>query len=198
MSARHPAGFTLLEILVALVVLGFLMVGLSEGTRFGLRAWKMQTQLADERGGLDAVDRTICDLVTHMDPGSATRASTLQGSASRVAFTSDLPMAAAGLPSRRADMLLTVDAAHSLVLLWTPHLHAKRFGPAPPPQQAELLQNVDRIEVLYWKINSGGWRKTWTGRDLPGLVRFRIVFRAGDWRRWPDIVAAPVLDRQGD
>lgn len=196
MTQRHlAAGFTLLEILVALVVLGFLMVGLTQGTRFGLRAWGMQTRMIDQRGELDAVDRTMRRLVARMDPGSPTRDSTLRGTGSRVAFRSDLPMAAAGPASRRADMLLTVDGAHRLVLRWTPHLHAARFGPAPAPEDAELLRGVDRIEVSYWAGGGAVWQTTWTGRDLPALIRFRIVFPEGDPRRWPDIVAAPVLDR---
>ena len=72
-------------------MLGFLIVGLSEGTRFGLQAWHMQTRVIGGRGELDAVDRTMRTLVAQMDPGSATRDSTLRGTATRVAFTSDLP-----------------------------------------------------------------------------------------------------------
>ena len=37
------AGFTLLEIMVALVVFGLLVLGLGQGVDFGLRAWGRQT-----------------------------------------------------------------------------------------------------------------------------------------------------------
>ena len=40
MKARTAAGFTLLEVLVALAVFGFLLVGLSQTVRFGLTAWR--------------------------------------------------------------------------------------------------------------------------------------------------------------
>jgi type II secretory pathway pseudopilin PulG len=36
---RQPNGFTLLEILVALIVLDFLVVGLGQGVRTGLHLW---------------------------------------------------------------------------------------------------------------------------------------------------------------
>jgi general secretion pathway protein J len=188
-------GFTLLEILVALVVMGFLMIGLSQGTRFGLQALAMQSRDIDRYGDLDAVDRTTRRLIARMDPGSATRNATLRGTASSVAFTSDLPMAASGGSASRADMLLIVDASHRLTLRWTPHLHATRFGPAPRPQEAELLQGVDRIEFGYWQTGGSNWQAAWTGRDLPALIRLRIVFPTQDPRSWPDIVAAPLLDR---
>lgn len=191
----NERGFTLLEILVALVVMGFLMVGLSEGTRFGLRAWAMQNRDIERYGDLDAVDRTMRRLIARMDPGSATRGATLRGTVSGVAFTSDLPMAAPDGASSRADMLLTVDAAHRLVLRWIPHLHAIRFGPAPQSQEAELLPGVDRIEFGYWPAGGQHWQSNWTGRDLPALIRLRIVFAAQDPRSWPDIIAAPLLDR---
>ena len=184
-------GFTLLEILVALVVMGFLMVGLSQGTRFGMQALSMQSRDIDRYGDLDAVDRTARRLIARMDPGSATRNATLRGTASGVAFTSDLPIPNA----ERADMLLTVDAGHRLVLRWMPHLHATRFGPAPLPQETELLPGVDRIELGYWPEGGRDWQTAWTGRDLPALIRLRIVFPARDPRSWPDIVAAPLLDR---
>ncbi len=41
---RHQGGFTLLEMLVALTVLGFLMVGLNEGVRTGLGMWSRQAR----------------------------------------------------------------------------------------------------------------------------------------------------------
>jgi general secretion pathway protein J len=38
MRTATSAGFTLLEILVALIVFGFVMVGLTQGVQFGLHA----------------------------------------------------------------------------------------------------------------------------------------------------------------
>jgi prepilin-type N-terminal cleavage/methylation domain-containing protein len=41
-SHGHPAGFTLLEILIALAILGFILLSLGQGLRFGLTAWGIQ------------------------------------------------------------------------------------------------------------------------------------------------------------
>ena len=197
MTRDRMGGFTLLEVLVALVVMGFLLAGLSQGTRFGLRAWDIQARMIDQNGELDAVDRTLRRLIQQLDPGNATTGSTLAGTARRMVFTSDLPMAAV-TATRRADMILAVDAAHRLMLAWTPHLHVVRIGPPPAPQATELLRGVDRLEIGYWRRDGvGGWLNRWPDRELPALIRIRIVFVEGDARRWPDIVAAPMLGRQG-
>jgi general secretion pathway protein J len=56
---RRQSGFTLLEMLVALVVLGFLMVGLTQGLRAGLTMWGAQTRRVGETADLDAGARVL-------------------------------------------------------------------------------------------------------------------------------------------
>jgi general secretion pathway protein J len=198
---RRQGGFTLLEILVALVVLGFLVVGLTQGVHFGLRAWELQARTIGRREDLDSIDRTLRRLIENMDPGTSTDPLALQGRATGLAFTTDLPMAVpayagTSLPIRRADVSLGVDAAHRLVLRWTPHLHAVRFGPAPAPLVSELLRGIDHLDLAYrGAAAGGGWQSSWNQAALPGLVRIRLIFAEGDPRRWPDVVAAPVRDR---
>ncbi len=188
------AGFTLLEILVALVVLGFIMTGLAQGVRFGLRAWDTQTRIIDERGELDAVDRVVRRLVERMEPGRDREPARVQGTANSLAFTSELPIAAAAI-ARQADVAILVSGGR-LLLRWTPHSRVQRLGPPPPPAEEELLSGVNRVEFSYWGP-AGVWTSAWTEQTLPALVRMRVVFPEGDRRRWPDIVAAPLRDRIG-
>jgi general secretion pathway protein J len=191
MNAGRAAGFTLLEILVALVVLGFLMVGLSQGVRFGLTAWGMQQRIIGRRGDLDATDRVLRQLIGQMDPGTRTDPPKVAGTRSQFAFTSALPVMAGG---ESADMLLMVDPAHRFLLRWTPHLHATRTAPPPPPRTEELLGGIDGVRFAYWRPSPGGgsWVGEWDGKTLPALVRIQIVFPEKDRRHWPEIVAAPL------
>lgn len=193
----RQGGFTLLEILVALIVLGLIVIGLAQGVQFGLRAWDAQARTIARREDLDAVDRTLRRLVEAMDPGSSAEPLTIAGTARSVAFTTSLPMFAAALPTRRADVALGVDAAHRLMLRWTPHLHAVLLAPAMA-QETELLRGVDHLEIAYWAGTAGGWQASWNLPLPPGLVRIRLVFAKGDARRWPDIVAAPMREPEAD
>ena len=45
----QPNGFTLLEVLVALTVLGFLLIGLAQGVHFGVLAWGTEVRLTERQ-----------------------------------------------------------------------------------------------------------------------------------------------------
>jgi general secretion pathway protein J len=189
------AGFTLLEILVALAVLGFLLIGLVQGSRFVLFGWERHNRLLERNADLDAIDRTLRHVIEQAKPGSDWEKLVFTGTASSVTFTSVMPISAGEPPTRRADVELIVDARHRLLLVWTPHLHATRTGRGPQPQSTEILQGVERLELAYLSATqAGGWTRVWHDSMPPRLVRIRIVFADANHPRWPDIVAAPMID----
>lgn len=199
MNARNDAeaGFTLLEIIVALVVLGVLLATLSQGVHFGFLAWGRQDQSLRTGEALQATDRTLRRLVEQADPGTGRSGAMLAGRAHAMAFTSTLPIGHDGAPSE-ADISLAVDHDGRLVLSWLPHLHARRLQGAPPPHVSVLLDHVDGLELSYWSDSTGQWSRGWRENTLPDLVRIRITFPEHDPRHWPDIVAAPVREQASD
>jgi general secretion pathway protein J len=189
-NGHGQAGFTLLELMVALVVLGFLMVGLTEGSRFGFRAWKHQSDMIADHDQMDAIDRTLRQLLTQVQMRPATEPGEL-------AFTGTLP-AAVALGTRRADMSLLVDKDHQLVLQWTPHRHEIPFSGPPLPTTTILLRDVGRMDVGYWHggdpSNAGdqsGWNDQANANETPKLIKLTIQFPPGDRRNWPPIVISP-------
>ena len=188
------SGFTLLELLVALVVFGFVLAGLVGGLRFGLRAQDTQSRTIAEEADLGGTDRLLRNLVAEMDPGTAQEPPQITGGAHAVAFMTDLGRAAAGFgQDGSAEVGLGVDSQKQLVLRWQPVIHAVRLRPAPPPGTAVLLTGVEGVEFSFWGHGQGGagtWQTTWVERGLPPLVRIRLRFPPDSHRSWPDIVAA--------
>ncbi len=185
-------GFTLLEILVALVVFGFVASGMAQGVRFGLQAWGTQSRRLAQQGDMDAVDRALRRLIEDVDAGEQDQPSTLQGAAHTLSMLTRLP-AGFGAESSEASVAIGVDAEQRLVLRATPQPHAERLRPQNATQ-AVLLDHVDHIDVSYYG-EAHTWATSWQAPTLPGLVRLRIVFPKGDPRHWPDLVAAPMQSR---
>jgi general secretion pathway protein J len=191
--ACGDGGFTLLETLVALVVLGFLMVGLTRGVETGLALWHAQSRRIGEAADLDAAERTLRNLLSGIptNPGNATsNTNAFDGSPHRLVYVGDLPT---GLgTSRRADIDLELQGRR-LVVSWTPHRHEISSGPPPKPVVTELAEGVTRLELSYWGSTApdqpAAWHGQWQGQP-PDLIRVRVSFAEGDRRHWPDLIVA--------
>lgn len=186
-------GFTLLEILVALVVFGFVMSGLAQGVRFGFQAWGTQTRRLAQQGDMDAVDRALRRLIEGVDPGEEDEPATLQGTAHAVSMLTRLP-AGFDAADSQASVAVGVDGGGRLVLRAMPQPHAERLRPQAVIE-AVLLDHVDHIDISYYGETTHAWSTAWQAPVPPGLLRLRIVFPKGDPRHWPDLVVAPMQSR---
>jgi general secretion pathway protein J len=182
--ASSPAGFTLMEVLVALLVLGLLLAGLTQGTRFGTMAWRRQSDMVAERDQLDAIDRTLRQLIA----GSLLRNSE---NPDQLSFTGALPEAV-GLAGRRADMTLLVDDHHQLTLRWSPRRHERLLSGPLPTTDTRLLDNVERIDIAYWhngdNATPAGWRQDGDDAAASQLVKLTVIFAESDKRHWPSVI----------
>ena len=195
----RQSGFTLLELLVALVVLGLLVLGLTQGVRAGLTMWGAQTRRVGETGELDAGARVLRGLLGGIStpPAGAVGGGTagtmkLEGHSDSLAFVGDLPT---GLgTARRANITLELVQGRR-VLRWTPHRHELMTAPEPEAIETELIGGVESLGFAYWGSPSAdqpaGWQAQWDGSNIPELIRVRLAFAKGDRRRWPDLIAAP-------
>jgi len=177
---------------VALVVLGFVLAAVGQGVQFGLRATGLQSRQIAAEADIDAVDRLLRRLIEQADPGYGGDAPEFTGSSGSLGLTTVLNESTAPV-----DAVLRVEAGR-LLLRYAPHLHAIRLGPPPIPTAVVLLDGVQRVEFGYWgaaaRGEAGRWLAEWTQKDIPALVRIRLVMVPAR-PSWPDIVAATARQR---
>jgi general secretion pathway protein J len=192
-KARASAGFTLLEIVVALAVFGLLLVGLSQTVRFGLAAWRQDARISDGKTDMEAVDRSLRAIIENLSPGDESGQPSITGAANSLTGTTRLRVPGSGLTAIRIEAGLAV-SGNRLVLRWRPYHHWQPFTPPPRPQETELIGGVARLVIEYW-LPSGTWASSWEQPDLPLLIRLHLTFAGDNPPHWPDIIAAPRLSR---
>lgn len=179
-------GFTLLELLIAVAVLGMLLVLLNQGVDFGLHATALQAHRQARSADLPAVDAALRRLIANADPGIYPEPSPFEGTGTSLVLLTLVP-GPDGVPQPTDATLLV--AAGQLRLRWTRHRHVERFGPAPPAQTLVLLDGVTAIQFDYFDRAKAVWQSVWQGDALPALVRLRLVFAQSD-RHWPPLIVA--------
>lgn len=190
-------GFTLLEVLVALGLIGLLAGGLQQAMHGFAREYAAQSRERTAGNNVAVVDHLLRGLIAQAQPGSFTgEAPDFTGGADRMGFTTALPAPADASGVTAADVVLLVDPAHRLSLSWRAHWR-NWIGPPRTPAQTVLLDDVARLDIAYWQPATGGgaWVSPWTQRTLPPLVRLRIAFPPGAARPDLEIVAATRRDR---
>jgi general secretion pathway protein J len=194
------AGFTLLEVIVALAVFGFLFIALNAGTRTGFALWNAQTRRVAQSDELDATVRVLRTMLSEIPllPIAATQtvpqAIAIKGDSDQLVFVGNLPTGLGAV--RLADIALKLKGGR-LVIDWTPHRHVQAGAPPVTPTETALLGGVEGLELAYFGADTprqpGFWHAKWTAPGLPELIRVRLRFGKRDPRRWPELIVAPQL-----
>jgi general secretion pathway protein J len=195
---KDDRGFTLLEIIVALVVLGFVLAGLAQATRFGIAAWGLEAHMADNAASLERMDRILRRLIEQASAPIAADDKPFAGQEHTMLFMTLLPDQPPTRPIRHAQISIGVDDRHRLVLRWQARPNATLIGLEPPRQEVVLAEGLERIDLAYRQAagDGGKWSKTWTDSTLPAVVQIHFVLAKG-LHRWPDMQVATMLDANG-
>ncbi len=184
MRARE-AGYTLLEMLVALVVFGLVMAGIAQSFRFGLAAFRQSAQRGAVPEDFAAMDGALTGIIAAALPDSMT------GQPSGLSFTTRLPPGA-GIGKGLADAAVEMAPGGTLVLRYAPHPPGLPLTPPPPARMELLASGVETLSLSYLAARQNGppaWSGTWSGKGLPLLIRLHLRLNGMDW---PDLVIAPV------
>lgn len=200
-AARRPgaeAGFTLIEMIVVVVVLGFVVAGLAQAARFGIHAWDRESRLADQAAERERVERVLRSLIEQAAAPMAADDKPFTGEAHRVVFITRMPDQPPVGVTRRAEVALGINDQHELVLRWRPHPNAVALFPEKPPTDIVLAEHVDHLDLTYRQSSGDGgkWVQSWGDSNLPALVQLHIVPQ-GSARRWPVMLIPTMIDTNG-
>ena len=200
---RSSAGFTLLELLIAITLLSLLLAALFGGLRLGARAWERSEERLDESARLQVVQNFLRERLAQAYPLTAENQVgrlrlAFEGTADALRFVTVMP---AYLGTGFAELVLAVEdrsETRDLVVQW------RRFEQLPRLDDQEsqvkvLLADVEGLEIAYYGALARGepilWHEQWLEvMALPQLVRLRVVFAEHDRRYWPDLIVRPMTD----
>jgi general secretion pathway protein J len=202
-GGRRQAGFTLVELLVAMTLLAFLSITLFGGLRFGARSWEAVVDSSAERDRIASTQTFLRDRLgqlTRPGPAGPRRLDDegrLDGGPERLEFIAPW-LSALSLGGLYRFTLWHEDTGNGrLMLSWQP-------AEADPDALEELgdlagerilLDGVAEFSLSYYGAADEDAEPEWLDQwespgDPPRLVRVDLVF--ADARRvWPDFVVAP-------
>ena len=207
-------GFTLIELIVALTLVGLISVALLGGLRFGTRAWEAGDAHAERIGETEAVHGLLHRLLTQaflpnrrLAGGgeeveqakiAGEGATDFSGTSEQLRFIAPLPshVGTGGLYFFRLGPGAT-KAGEGLVLSW--HLYRPDETPTFDSEEQDtrlLLADIESFEVAYFGILGSEDEPRWTERwdeesRLPLLVTLRVTYPKEDPRHWPELQVAP-------
>jgi general secretion pathway protein J len=220
-SPDRAAGFTLLELLVAMTVLGLLTGLLATGLSFGTRIWEREQNQLEQWAELQMVQDVIRRTLGEAWPLKApTSAGTEAGGEGIVFVGTDTSVEFVGPPPAQSLaggvyqytlLSRTGPGGVSLVLTWRlrgpeagqqkggrRELARARHTEIAEGKEVVLVDRLANAEFSYFGASDQDvkprWRDRWEGASkLPLLIRLEITFPPGDRRRWPEFVVAPAI-----
>lgn len=199
--ADNEAGFTLVEMLVAVTLLGLISLTTYTALRFGTRTWDRSStviaQLDENRAVYSFLDRLISEVYPMRDNSDPTHPQIkFTGSRASLRFLAPIPQALGS----GGFMWFTLSAREqngvgALYIEWRPEL-AGDLGREPEVGGRKLLSGLKAVEMAYFGSirpqEPPKWSDEWDRMvSLPQLVRVHAEFAGKDRRAWPDLVVQP-------
>lgn len=205
LSERRAQGFTLLELVIALTLLGLIMTLLFGGLRLGTRAWNSGTSHAEAVSEVhlvqDWIRRELSQarlIVWQTENGDQQLA--FLGAATGVRFVAPLPAHRGG--GGLHVLAIEVDDSRSGRRLHLRHqLYHPDTGGFEPTEESESVVLLDRIETAefsyFGSLNDQDepeWTTSWEGTTkLPQRIRLVVELPDDTPTDWPELIVAPMI-----
>lgn len=196
----NDGGFTLIEILVIVALLGLMSLLMADNLKAAIGAWPRIAASDAEGEELEGIRLHLTGLLSQSRPLAVENAGQdvirFDGTSHQVSFLAPLPQRFG--PGDIVKFILHIDNGHSLRLAWaldrddgsTPEV----VGNAAD-HSTEMLTGLRQGAFQYFGCGQDGarpqWWDYWTNRTtLPTLIRFRFSWR----RRFETLIIAPRIE----
>ena len=201
------AGFTLLELLISITLLGMLLVLLFGGLRLGIRSWDAVQRQVDNLNSVRSLENFLRREMEQIHPyrwkSTPNPVLAFVGAPDRVQFVAPLAarIGGGGLHAISLELEQTSDTRR---IVWRSQPIGSETRDFSSLSQvtgmvfaSSELDVVENIGLSYFGPEKEGqspqWWDRWEGRpSLPLLIRVRVRFRDGS--EWPEFVVAPWLN----
>ena len=197
-------GFTLVEVVIAMVLVGSILLLTYSGLSFALRAWDAGDtngrRIAERRLAENFLRRELSEMFPMRFKDAMTLKMAFEGSANHIRFVSARPpciqmggLALVGIEMQDNREKRTRDL---VMLRAMPDDEARDFGPLDKAERHVLLEGVDRVDFGYFGSDNDfqepQWHDSWkfAGR-VPEMVRMRV--RTADGAALPELTVRIAL-----
>ena len=188
---RRAAGFTLVEVLVSLMLLGLVLAYLPSGYRFVRETWNATARLDREEGqdgAREFVSARLAEALPLFEaaPGQAGRVAFL-GGPDRVSFVAPSPNGPAGSGLYRFELVAAPAAGAADAAALVARMRAYTGLAAAPDAAAGteehvLIEAADAVTFRYLgrkeRLGAAAWTEAWSRSDaLPDAVEVIVTSR---------------------
>ena len=201
MNKRRQSGFTLIELMVSLVLVGLIVAFLAGAVRTGLLSADMVDKRVERISEVRAAHGLIRRRLETALPVSWSEQQTVtaafEGASESLAFVTVMPP----WPGRGGPHLVRL-AKEGDTLVINRRITSgdlQSFDFSRDAERTVLVRGVNRVRFAYFgpsaRQEEAKWHPTWTQRSgLPRLVRLAIEFADGDRGAWPQLVVPLMIE----
>jgi len=203
---KRQGGFTLIELVIALALLGGMLLLIYSGINFGLRSWDASDangrRTADRRIAFNFLRREIGETFPMRFKDSMQLKFAFEGKENSLRFVSSRPagISASGLSLVGVQIEGGEDRKRNLVMRRAmPDDEAKTFNPLDKAEATILFENVDSVTFQYYgnenDFTEASWVDAWDyPARMPTMIRMRI--RTADGATLPDMLVRVMLGEE--
>lgn len=199
---RKVRGFTLLELLIAITLLGFILTLLFGGLRLGSRSWDAGEQRSTNNTHLSLVQAFLRRQLAQVRPyrwkKKVNPELAFVGEANSLKFVAPITarLGPGGLYLVSLELVKDQDESSLVMKRVIPEPDSSDFSALDDGEKVVLADKVEAVSFAYFgaetKDAEPRWQDKWDNTKLlPYLIRIRLKFSNG--REWPDLVAPTVI-----